>query len=215
MEYPRDEKGSLFTFLAQLNLAELAPLQDFLPRHGWLYFFMADDQEIEGPRVLYFNGPLQELAAFVPGCDDAFSNCDRQEPYPGYRALAKLSWSLPNIYSSHHYGEGRFGEDSHHFQDLDDIAYNFEPDPYSSLAHPQEKVHSINAYVFTQNESPEEQAAKIKLGEASEWMNLLSIDYDPRVGFCFWDAGTLTFTIHKKDLAIADFANVCVSLESS
>ena len=59
------------------------------------------------------------------------------------------------------------------------------------------------------------ETAKLKLGEADEWMNLLSIDADPRVGFCFWDAGTLTFTVHKKDLAIADFSNVCISLESS
>lgn len=215
VEYPRDEEGGLYTFMAQLNLAELAPLQNYLPRQGWLYFFMADDQEIEGPVVSYFPGSVQELLPFVPEPDHKFSNYDRQEPYPSYPAKPRLSWSLPNIYASHSYGAGRFGDDLHHFEALDRMAYQMTPDPYSSLAHPEDKVHSINAHVFTQHESPEEQAAKAKMGEASEWMNLLSIDADPRVGFCFWDAGTLTFTVHKKDLAIADFSNISISLESS
>lgn len=215
VEYPRDEEDGLYTFMAQLNLAELAPLQNYLPRQGWLYFFMADDQEIEGPVVIYHPGPIQELVPYLASPDHKFSNYDRDEPYPSYPASPRLSWSLPNIYASHSYGAGRFGDDLHHFEALDEVAHQMTPDPYSSLAHPEEKVHSINAFVFTQHESPEEQAAKLKLGEADEWMNLLSIDADPRVGFCFWDAGTLTFTVHKKDLAIADFSNVCISLESS
>ena len=35
------------------------------------------------------------------------------------------------------------------------------------------------------------------------------------VGFCFWDAGTLTFSIHEKDLAPGDLSRVHWSLESS
>jgi uncharacterized protein YwqG len=76
-------------------------------------------------------------------------------------------------------------------------------------------MHFINAYVFTQNESIWEQAANKKGGNTLEWMTLLSLKYDYNTGFEFWDAGTLTFVIHKKDLAIGNFSNVYAMIESS
>ena len=70
-------------------------------------------------------------------------------------------------------------------------------------------------YTFTQHESPETQAANKMGGTPEEWVSLLKLGYDKQVGFCFWDAGTLTFTIHQEDLRRVDFSNVQVSLESS
>lgn len=32
---------------------------------------------------------------------------------------------------------------------------------------------------------------------------------------CYWDAGTLSFTIHKKDLAAGELSNVVAFIESS
>jgi Domain of unknown function (DUF1963) len=73
--------------------------------------------------------------------------------------------------------------------------------------------HSINAHVFTQHESPQEQAAATFNGQTHEWMNLLCLE---SIGdFNFWDAGTLTYSIHQQDLAIADFGRVVTSIESS
>ncbi len=73
----------------------------------------------------------------------------------------------------------------------------------------------MNTHVFTQHESPEEQASRERGGLPAEWINLLMLCSDGNPGFCFWDAGTLTFSIHDKDLALGDFSRVLWSLESS
>jgi uncharacterized protein YwqG len=73
----------------------------------------------------------------------------------------------------------------------------------------------MNAHVFTQHENPQEQASREKGGLPQEWVNLLTLASDDKPGFCFWDAGTFTFSIHEKDLALGDFSRVHWSLESS
>jgi len=75
--------------------------------------------------------------------------------------------------------------------------------------------HHINGYTFTQHESPQEQAANKLRGQQDEWVPLLQLGWDSDVGFCFWDAGTLTFCIHQEDLRRSDFSRVHVTLESS
>jgi uncharacterized protein YwqG len=45
--------------------------------------------------------------------------------------------------------------------------------------------------------------------------HLLMLGSDGKPGFSLWDAGTLTFWIHEKDLARGDFSRVRWSLESS
>ena len=75
--------------------------------------------------------------------------------------------------------------------------------------------HSINVHVFTQGESAEEWAAQKKGGQADEWMVLLTLGFDKNTGFCFWDAGTLSFMINKRDLASRDFSKVIACIESS
>ena len=75
--------------------------------------------------------------------------------------------------------------------------------------------HHINGHTFTQHESPQQQAADKLRGQPEEWVPLLQLGWDDRVGFCFWDAGTLTFTIHQEDLRRWDFSKVHVSLETS
>jgi len=44
---------------------------------------------------------------------------------------------------------------------------------------------------------------------------LLKVYSDDKPGFCFWDAGEISFLIHKSDLAKGDFSNVMCTLESS
>lgn len=98
------------------------------------------------------------------------------------------------------------------------------PEPYAAFqaefepadaTPPDDDAHTLGAQVFTQGDSPEEQAARAKGGLPAEWINLLSVASDPRPGFNFWDAGTFTFSIHQKDLALGDFSRVHDSLESS
>lgn len=43
---------------------------------------------------------------------------------------------------------------------------------------------------------------------------LLTVGFDKNTD-CYWDAGTLSFTIHKKDLAAGELSNVVAFIESS
>ncbi|GAA4237921.1 hypothetical protein GCM10022291_26390 [Postechiella marina] len=74
-------------------------------------------------------------------------------------------------------------------------------------------THGLNTNVFTQHELPQEHAAT-KFGEKpNEWLVLLNIKSIDE--FNFWDAGTLTYCIHKKDLEIKEFLKIYTSIESS
>lgn len=218
LAYPRDNFGRLYTFYAQLNLDDLRDTQRFLPRRGWLYFFAREEEEFSHPLVLHFEGECSQLRSFVPAQEDRFADCDRDAAYPPCQLEAMADWSLPVLYNCTHYGKARFGDDLPHFEELDKQSYQSNPDPYERLSagsHSEQGTHSINAYVFTQHENPQEQACREFLGEAHEWCNLLTLGSDDNTGFCFWDAGTITFSVHARDLAIADFSRVFLSLESS
>ncbi|MBN1147215.1 MAG: DUF1963 domain-containing protein [Anaerolineales bacterium] len=61
--------GQALDFLAQINLAELeAGFHPLFPESGWLYFFAGDiwDQNVIPQRVLYFDGPVTDLAPSAP-----------------------------------------------------------------------------------------------------------------------------------------------------
>ena len=73
--------------------------------------------------------------------------------------------------------------------------------------------HAMNAYGFTQHESPELQAALARKGEPQDWVTLLLVG--SKGSFQWGDAGDLFFVIHKSDLAKRDFSKVFVTMESS
>jgi uncharacterized protein YwqG len=198
-----------FEFLAQLDCAALASFQDYLPRTGFLYFFI-NDQESFTPRVLYFDGDRSELIP-ADGLPTSLRFLDNYSNLPStpYRAFVKESWSLPSDYASHcnqHYFQGEaavFGAEDDLLSAITEDVTLFEP----------QRHHEVNGYVFTQHESPELQAALEKRGNPEDWTVLLKL---ASIGdFCWWDAGDLFFVIHKSDLAKKDFSNVYCGLESS
>lgn len=71
----------------------------------------------------------------------------------------------------------------------------------------------MNAYAFTQHESPELQAALTWKGDPQDWVTLLLVS--SKGNFQWGDAGDLFFVIHKSNLAKRDFSKVFVTLESS
>lgn len=71
---------------------------------------------------------------------------------------------------------------------------------------PTNRAHSINGLVWADDETSTEQAAIARGGRADEWINLLVLE---SVGdFCFGDAGSVAFCVHRQDLAAGDFSNV-------
>jgi uncharacterized protein YwqG len=68
MEWPQHDDKAL-DFVAQINLADLeAGFHPALPEKGWLYFFVGDywGGRIIHHRVLYFDGPVTDLARTEP-----------------------------------------------------------------------------------------------------------------------------------------------------
>ncbi len=197
-------------FIAQLNCAELASYQSFLPRQGILYFFLSSVQEFQA-RALYASEALcRELCS---GKSLNFESGDfydfAEPPYEAFNITVEARATLPNFYSASS-NSYRFRERSSPLGDQPEILEQID-DQLSD----QEKIssHSLNAHVFTQNESPEHQAALAFGGYPQDWVVLLKV---ASLGsFQWWDAGELFFVIHKSDLAKGDFSNVFCSLESS
>lgn len=184
-----------WVFLAQLNLAELAPFNSFLPRHGLLSFFLDSTEALNG-KVLFYQSDVENLTTVRHGGEeDMFSPEDDYSENPHrvrFKRFCSFPYDPPPALKDAAFEAYRNHEGFH-----DDIS------------------HHINGHTFTQHESPQEQAASELRGQPDEWVPLLRLGYDADVGFCFWDAGELTFCIHQEDLRRADFSRVHVTLESS
>jgi len=214
MPYPHqadaDGNTRLMLFIAQLDCAQLAPLQTYLPRSGVLYFFISDQEDL-APRVFHYDGPHAALrsAADLVGDDLQFEDEDVSAPY---RASAASWISVPHFYSDQAYYQGA----AEGLDGLED-AYELVESLRDGLAvrSAVKPVHGVNSHVFKQHDTPLSEAANRLRGRAEDFMVLLRVASDPQPGFCFWDAGELYFVIHKSDLAKRDFSNVYCGLESS
>jgi uncharacterized protein YwqG len=71
----------------------------------------------------------------------------------------------------------------------------------------------MHCYGFTQNESPELQAALTYRGKPEDWVILLKVGSEG--DFMWGDAGELFYVIHKSDLLKRDFSKVFITIESS
>lgn len=196
-------------FIAQINCAAIAHLQDYLPRTGILYFFVQDlqDQDEMGPRVLYYDGDVSDLqSAKELNIEPAFIYEDHGI-YTPLRARSGKYPGIPVMYDT----RSLYPE----LADLEDMYEETEQLKNALKAPSVDPVHSMNSYVFKQHDTPEMEAVNQKRGKPEDWMVLLRIASDNKTGFQFWDAGEIYFVIHKSDLEKKDFSNVHCGLESS
>ncbi|BDS11372.1 DUF1963 domain-containing protein [Aureispira anguillae] len=224
--HPANKNGLLYLFHAQINCEEIAPFQKYLPRKGMLYFFVNDEEYAERPIVLYA-ADNQNLVPSIYTEDTAFIDSDFDCDFRTAVAVTFQNYlSLPNFYNAYYYGAERYPnyatfwdapDNDEKIEQLEDYIEALKSSIDWSLGAEQgataTRTHSIHSSVFTQHESPQEQAANKFGGEPSEWLVLLNMESVDE--FNFWDAGTLTYCIHKKDLAINDFSKISVSIESS
>lgn len=216
MDYPATD-GKLWHFHAQLDLQTLAPLQGWLPRSGHLYFFCEGQEHGDGVRVLHTTAPADTLRTFAwPEEAQFVDGRSVPEAYQGFQVRIDATVSVPKLYSAR---ERLTGKDAVLLKIEDDDklqkAYWALEEELIGNADRRRSAHTMNADVFTQHENPQEQASRECGGLPTEWVNLLVLDSDGNPGFCFWDAGTFTYCIHEKDLALRDFSRVQWSLESS
>lgn len=210
MSYPTftdayDQERGL-QFIAQINCAAVAHLQDYLPRTGMLYFFIEDQEEVE-PKVLYYDGSISDLQSARDLHVEADYIYDQHGIYTPFKAEAGKFASVPVMYNT----VSLYPE----LSDMEDMEDKTEL-LYTALKGASvNPVHSMNTYVFKQHGTPEMEAADKKRGKPEEWMVLLKVGPDYNTGFQFWDAGEIYFVVHKGDLQRKDFSNVYCGVESN
>ncbi len=225
-QHPANKNGLLYIFHAQINCEEIAPFQKYLPRKGILYFFVNDEEYAERPLVLYSEN-AENLVRYQYTDKTEFTDSDFDNSYRNALAVSfQNAISLPVFYNSYNHASERYPKYAEFWSNenndekieiLEDFIGELEKTINQPLGfdngHIQLRTHSINANIFTQHESPQEQAADKFGGEPNEWLVLLNME---SIGeFSFWDAGTLTYCIHKKDLEIKEFSKIHTSIESS
>lgn len=201
-----EEQTRGLQFIAQINCAAIAHLQDYLPRTGILYFFIVDQEEM-GPKVIYYDGDMSALISAKELDIDPDFIYEQNGIFPPFRAEAGVYPSTPVMYNAHH-----LYPELSEMEELYDETEALETALKGGAVTP---VHSMNSYVFKQHDTPEMEAVNEKKGKPDEWMVLLRVSSDRNPGFCFFDAGEIYFVIHKSDLARKDFSNVFCGLESS
>ncbi|MBO9882880.1 YwqG family protein [Xanthomonas sp. D-109] len=210
-QHPQVDGGTRpMQFIAQLDCAQLAPLQRYLPRTGVLYFFISDQESLV-PRVLHYDGPRDALQTAAELVHDGAQIDGMEDDTRPYRSNAAACISVPHFYA-----------DQDYYQDLErmealedaDALVDALRDRLAAQAGVQ-PVHGVNSHVFKQHDTPLSEAAHRLRGRPEDFMVLLRVASDPHPGFCFWDAGEVYFVIHKSDLAKQDFSNVYCGLESS
>jgi len=225
--YPTNENGAYFIFHAQMNLADIADLQSFLPKKGMLYFFVNTEEYAEHPRIFY-HPTTDDLQRFVPPENIDFVD-DSHQLRQEYVLHFYHSIAIPDMDIMIEQTE-RFDEKyTSWLQEFtwDDYDYFDQLKKGVKQQLEIERTHlegerkyfrraiCLHSEPFTQHESPTETAAFAKGGKPGEWINLLTVESFNVKEVCIWDAGTLTYSIHKQDLAILDFANVNVFISSS
>ena len=194
--YPKyDQK--YWSFLCQINLEDIQGLAHFLPNEGLLSFFIDSTESFCGKVLFQNKSDFKFLKTiYIP---EGASLVDEDDDYTDSSYQLKFT---PNIH-------------------LPDYIYNL---PNEDLEEKYERIyshfnsdleHALNGIVFTQGESANEQAANELGGKPEEWVSLLQLGWDTNVGFCFWDAGVISFLIHQEDLSRLNFSNCFVCLESS
>jgi len=179
-------------FIAQLNCEELAPLQDYLPRKGILYFYLEDEEELVCKVVYHPN--TQQLQSAKDLDILPIRNGYISKPYNPYSLEKTQVIALPRFF------EGKF--DHEHEREMT------SKDLKSLNPFREEAYHTINEHPAYHHQSPNISAALARKGKPEDWMALLKVDFDSKCGFSFFDARDLCFMIHKSDLAQADFSNV-------
>jgi len=218
-KHPTNKNGLFYIFHAQINCKEIAPYQKYLPRTGMLYFFVNDEEYADEPIVLYTEE--NDLIPVKYSEKTEFTDSDFDNNYRKSVAVSfQNSIALPVFYNAYNHGTERYPKykelwenEGTSYKKLELLEDNIAQLEEINNKRIKLRTHSVNSTVFSQHESPQEIAAAKFNGEPEEWVVLLNMESADE--FDFWDAGTLTYCIHKKDLAIKDFSKISASIESS
>jgi len=93
--FPKSQ-NKYWSFLAQINLAEIAPYTNYLPKEGLLSFFVDDlANENMSASVIHFSGNLKNLVKISHGRDKAMAEGPDDYTQNPYKVAFKSAYSLP------------------------------------------------------------------------------------------------------------------------
>lgn len=220
MEQEGETKTYHYEFIAQLDCNEVAPLQQYLPRSGVLYFFLSTIHDIYGgaPDTYSVGHVIHSMAeeSLVSGAQLSLNEADYFEmigsEYQGFKAEVRAAPMLPSFYAI---GQNEYLLDGPAavLRDLDDEVFEQFDYVSETLGAIFPADHYVNGYGFSQHEFPEVEAANARRGRPQDWLILLTVS--SRGDMQWGDAGDIFFLIHKSDLSKRDFSNVVVTMYSS
>ena len=189
-DYPRDGEGKPMMFLAQINLDDMPPLEDF-PEHGLLQFYIGDDDYFGGDsdcKVIYIPEYKKDAGALIK--ENPFEN-----DYMGYTPFSdegKMEFNQKTMF---------IGADCREFEKkFKDKVSDSEWDALYHLCYPEGCL--VGGYpLFVQQTPPYYDDGKFDV-------LLLQLDVEDECGIMFGDSGNCVFLISKEDLKNRNFDNV-------
>ena len=237
MEWPRNQNGEALSFLAQINLSEIAPFDgNPLPPDGWLWVFVGSDESLGDieHRLILRSGETKIAPATVPDEDD-----EEQWAEPDFLGMKPHHLRLRLRADVPHYATKAFdalatqiAPDQDEQSDVEIALSKLVPGPLDDKSAPY--VGQLLGYASGLNADPSESAflmrevpaevgrdktrrAALDWSGARNWVQLMKLEsiITRDLNFCVWDAGFLSFIIHRDDLTTLDFERVYGCGESS
>lgn len=199
--WPSTEDG-YFTFLAQLNCADIPPEIKGFPEKGILYFFIGDNDapgNVE-VRVIFSSDPaLAERGTFPIDFSPIYEDEDEEENYATPHSIRfEVGLSVPEPTDPLVAGLGLNEHEKERFWD-------FKVEWNQQLELPHTLGGLVQFAMYDSRPSDE------------KWVSLIEFGYDDLAGpnFVFWDAGNLKILIREEDLEARDFSRVHAVIETS
>lgn len=220
--WPSRRGGDLHSFIAQVDLASLEPVEGVpLPANGSLFFFCDtiyipagyDPGDSDGFKVIYSASPLSENAI-----RPSPHGLGQEQVFKGFALDPKFEL-VPPVWRG---------------KAIEDIQLSeSELDRYSSLFNIDQTTHRIGGYPeIIQNDDLELTAELVSHGiycgnatgynksrelgaGAVNWRLLLQIDTQEEAGMYWHDVGRLFFMMREQDLESLSFDRAWMDLQSS
>lgn len=199
--WPSTEEGH-FTFLAQLNCADIPREISGFPENGILYFFIGENDNARNVdvRVIFYPEPaLARPGVFPADFSPIYEDEDEKENYATPHSIRfEVGPSIPEFNDPLVYRFGMNAAEEDQFLEFRGT-WNAQ----------WELPHRLGGHVQFALYDPRPTDEK--------WVSLIEFGYDDLAGpnFVFWDAGNLKILIREEDLKERDFSRVHAVIESS
>jgi uncharacterized protein YwqG len=178
-----------------------------LPQEGIIYLFLGDNEQSYDvqSKILYCPDESKARKGKLP---EDYNPMYEDEDYFENPCRVKFTrhLSLPGYGNDLLEAMGLWDEDSD--EDSDDQYL----DMVNSLRHPNRDSHQIFGHLSYFNGDPRKSASE--KFDQTEWIFLLQLGFDKKVGFNFWDAGDLNILIEKQSLLKGNFDSVFSCIET-